>query len=71
MKITIVQPDLIWEDKAGNLHKLETVLKEVSGKTDLVVLPETFTTGFSMLVERLSESYHAQIQMDGGALPGG
>jgi omega-amidase len=58
MKITLVQPDILWENKTGNFHKLELMLKEVSGITDLVVLPEMFTTGFSMQVPGLSESYH-------------
>jgi predicted amidohydrolase len=60
MKITIVQPDILWEDRAGNLHKLQTMLKEVSGKTDLVILPEMFSTGFSMQSGELSEAYRAQ-----------
>jgi omega-amidase len=60
MKITIVQPDIIWENKAGNFHKLESLLKKVSRKTDLVVLPEMFTTGFSMQAGKLSETLQAQ-----------
>jgi len=55
MKITIVQPDILWENKTGNLLKLESMLKEVSGKTDLVILPEMFNTGFSMNAEELFE----------------
>jgi omega-amidase len=60
MKITIVQPDILWENKTGNFHKLESMLNEVSGKTDLVVLPEMFSTGFSMNAGQLSESYDGQ-----------
>jgi omega-amidase len=59
MKITIVQPDILWEDKSGNLNKLTAMLKEVSGKTDLVVLPEMFSTGFSMQAPRLAENYQS------------
>lgn len=57
MKITIVQPDILWENKEGNLLKLESLLKKEAGKTDLVVLPEMFTTGFSMNTVKLSEIY--------------
>ena len=60
MKITLVQPDILWENKPGNLDKLEIMLKDISGKTDLVILPEMFTTGFSMKVRELSEDYGAQ-----------
>ena len=46
MKITIIQDDIFWADIQANLQKTEIQLKNLSGKTDLVVLPEMFTTGF-------------------------
>jgi omega-amidase len=55
MKITLVQPDLIWEDKTENLRKLEILVRPLCGKSDIVILPEMFNTGFSMHPERLSE----------------
>jgi predicted amidohydrolase len=56
MNITLVQHNLAWEDKAANLRYYEQVLSELSGKTDLVVLPEMCTTGFSMNVDALAET---------------
>jgi omega-amidase len=55
MKISLVQPDLIWEDKTENLRKLEILIRPLYGKSDIVILPEMFNTGFSMHPERLSE----------------
>jgi predicted amidohydrolase len=55
MKIALLQTDIIWEDKAANLEKLERLIETVPKNTDIVVLPEMFNTGFSMDPERLSE----------------
>ena len=46
MRITLLQDHIFWADKQANLQKTEHQLRELSGKTDLVVLPEMFTTGF-------------------------
>ncbi len=55
LKITIIQPDIIWEDAAANLSKYELMLAQVE-KTDLIILPEMFTSGFSMHPEKLKET---------------
>lgn len=55
MKISLVQNNILWEDKKGNLSVYERLLSELSGKTDLVVLPEMCTTGFSMNALTLAE----------------
>jgi predicted amidohydrolase len=60
MKISIIQPDLIWEDKTGNFNKLEELILPLYEKTDIVVLPEMFNTGFSMNPEQLSEVPRAE-----------
>lgn len=55
MRITLIQTDIAWEDKQENLRRLRIYLEKLGGQTDLIVLPETFTTGFSMNTERLAE----------------
>lgn len=55
MRVTIVQSPLIWEDPKANLQKFAEKLSPLKGQTDLVVLPEMFTTGFSMRAEALAE----------------
>lgn len=56
MNVTLIQHDLAWEDKSANLSYYDSLLAELSGKTDLVVLPEMCTTGFSMNVDTLAEN---------------
>ncbi|MDO9152143.1 MAG: nitrilase-related carbon-nitrogen hydrolase [Paludibacter sp.] len=46
MKITLIQDTIHWADKAANLRKTEEQIAALSEQTDLVVLPEMFTTGF-------------------------
>jgi len=56
MRISLIQTDLYWEKRDANLEKIETVIDTISSKTDLVILPEMFSTGFSSNAEKLSES---------------
>ncbi len=55
MRVTLFQTDIAWEDKQENLRRLRLALEQLQGKTDLLVLPETFATGFSMNVAKLAE----------------
>jgi omega-amidase len=55
LNITLVQPNIIWEDREANLKKYSEMLAKVR-QTNLIVLPEMFTTGFSMNPERLKET---------------
>lgn len=54
LKVTIIQPDIIWENQQANLDNYTEIVFSVE-KTDLFVLPEMFTTGFSMNPEKLKE----------------
>ncbi len=56
LRVTLVQQPLVWGEPAANRARFAELLAPLAGSTDLVVLPETFTTGFSMEVERLGES---------------
>ena len=55
LTLSLVQTALVWEDKAANLQFLETQLASLRGKTQVVVLPELFSTGFSMQTQVLAE----------------
>ncbi|WBU90447.1 nitrilase family protein [Cellulophaga omnivescoria] len=48
LHITLVQTPIIWENPVENRNVLSTKIKAITTKTDLVVLPEMFTTGFTM-----------------------
>lgn len=56
MKITLIQDIIHWADKSANLQKVEKQLESLSGETDMVVLPEMFTTGFCTDRPQLAES---------------
>jgi len=56
LTITLIQPNLYWEDKAANLGHLETLVEGIKEKTQLVILPEMFSTGFSMRPATLAET---------------
>jgi len=55
LSITIIQTELVWEQTDRNLDHFKIKIDEISHDTDLVILPEMFTTGFSMQPERLAE----------------
>ena len=59
LTVSTIQTTLHWEDKAANMAMLEGKIIPLRGKTELVVLPEMFTTGFSMRSAELAE------EMDG------
>ena len=56
LTVTLIQPDLVWEDKKSNLQKFEDFLLKIDRKTDLVVLPEMFNTGFVVDQRSLAEN---------------
>lgn len=57
LKITLVQIDQIWEDKALNYSKYEHIFQNLDD-TELIVLPEMFNTAFSMNVAELAEDWN-------------
>jgi omega-amidase len=56
MRISLIQSNVIWEHKHANLMYYESLFSGLAGKTDLVVLPEMCTTGFTMQTEALAET---------------
>lgn len=56
LKITLIQSDIYWEDPEANLSAFEEKIWQIGQETDVIVLPEMFTTGFTM-----SASKHAEL----------
>ncbi|PLB19366.1 MAG: Aliphatic amidase AmiE [Flavobacteriaceae bacterium FS1-H7996/R] len=56
LKVALIQSDLVWENPKQNRknfsEKIESILKAV----DVIVLPEMFSTGFTMKVETVAET---------------
>lgn len=56
LRVSLVQSELAWENRSANLRHLAGKLAHLQeGQTDLLVLPEMFTTGFSMNAPQLAE----------------
>lgn len=62
LTITLIQTKLHWEDRQANLSMLEEKINNIREKTEIIILPEMFSTGFSMNAEQLAET------MDGTAI---
>jgi omega-amidase len=56
LTVTFIQTELIWEDIQANLEMLDEKVEAIENPTDLILLPEMFTTGFSMQPAGLAES---------------
>ena len=56
LTFTLIQTKLHWEVKLSNLMMLEEKINSIQQKTEVVVLPEMFSTGFSMQPEEFAET---------------
>jgi predicted amidohydrolase len=59
ISISIIQSDIIWEDRLSNLENYQNKINQIES-TDLIVLPEMFTTGFSMNPKDISETMNGE-----------
>lgn len=62
LTLTLIQSELAWEDIDINLKQLNAAVNSIEEETDLIILPEMFSTGFSMKAQKLAEG------MDGKAV---
>ncbi len=62
LNVTLFQTELVWEDVEANLTAFQAKIDSISNSTDLLVLPEMFSTGFTMNAEALAQ------KMDGRAV---
>lgn len=60
LRVSMIQRDLVWEDRRANLRLFGEELSSLEGKTDLVVLPEMFTTGFTMRVGEVADTMEGE-----------
>jgi predicted amidohydrolase len=56
LSFSIIQTNLFWEDKGANLTHLEQKIMGIGSFTEIIVLPEMFSTGFSMQPEIHAET---------------
>jgi len=55
LRVTIIQTHLFWEEKEKNRNQFRDLISGIRDQTDLILLPETFNTGFSMDREKCAE----------------
>lgn len=56
LKIALIQADLVWENPQENRKRLEHTINSISDTVDILILPEMFTTGFTMNAVKLAET---------------
>ncbi len=60
LTFTLIQSNLIWEEKNANLRLLEKKIESIDQKTEVVILPEMFSTGFSMKPTEFAETMEGE-----------
>lgn len=60
LHFTTIQSNLYWEDKESNLLQFEKKIAAIPSPRAVVILPEMFSTGFSMQPERLAETMEGE-----------
>jgi predicted amidohydrolase len=58
LRVSLVQGDTLWHDPEGNRARYGEMMAPLRGRTDLIVLPETFTSGFSNEAIHRAEDMH-------------
>jgi len=60
MKIALIQIDLIWENAAANLANFDSKINEINSEVHLIILPEMFSTGFTMNASEVAETMQGE-----------
>lgn len=60
MKIALIQSDLYWEDASKNRKSFESKINQIDSEVNLVVLPEMFSTGFTMNAPAVAETMQGE-----------
>lgn len=60
LKVVLIQAPLVWENPNANRDFFSAKIKEINQGVDMIVLPEMFTTGFTMNVEPLAETMEGE-----------
>lgn len=60
LTVTGIQTILNWENPAANRSMFEEKIQEIKEKTEIIILPETFSTGFSMKPKEMAETMEGE-----------
>lgn len=56
LKIALIQSDLAWENPKANRKQFNEKIETIKGEVDIIILPEMFTTAFTMNAEAVAET---------------
>ncbi|APG65663.1 nitrilase family protein [Tenacibaculum todarodis] len=56
LEVAVLQADLVWENTFENRNQFTKMIDSLSSEVELIILPEMFTTGFTMNAEKVAES---------------
>lgn len=60
LKVALIQADLAWENPIKNREQFTEKIEQISGSINLIILPEMFTSGFTMNAEKVAETMHGE-----------
>lgn len=60
LKIALIQSDLAWESPTKNRQNFEEKINAISETVDVIILPEMFTSGFTMQPEKVAETMQGE-----------
>jgi len=60
MKIALIQTDLFWQDASKNRENFDLKIDEIQTEVNLIVLPEMFSTGFTMNASEVAETMQGE-----------
>jgi len=60
LKVTLIQSELHWHNVDANLAMFEEKIWQIGEEADLIILPEMFTTGFTMAAEEMAEPMNSK-----------
>lgn len=60
MKVALIQSSLFWENPTANRNYFEEKIYAIQEQVDLIVLPEMFTTGFTMNPSAVAETMQGE-----------
>jgi predicted amidohydrolase len=61
LNVTIIQTALHWQNKPGNLVNFEKLIDQIDKPTELIVLPEMFTSGFTMDAKNVADKANGEV----------
>lgn len=60
LQVALIQSNLVWENPKQNRILFTEKISKISKPTDIIILPEMFTTGFSMNASNLAETMQGE-----------